>query len=306
MTPRDGNNLDANSVREFMAAHRLPGPYADAIDEYFLPLAYWLYERRSGNATFVLGINGAQGTGKSTLGEFLALSCRECFGWSTAVLSIDDFYRTRAERNVLATSRHPLLRTRGVPGTHDTALLSDCLDQLCDLGDGDSFSVPRFDKSIDDRAPAPSEPVVGPVDLVILEGWCVGTPAENPDKLVEPVNALEREHDPDLSWRTWVNGQLLAEYEAIWSRLDALVFLRAPSFDAIYAWRLEQEHKLADRVGRDAEGVMSDREVRDFINYYERLTRHNLATLDDIADVVFDLDESHAVAKATYRGRVSS
>ncbi len=300
MTPRDRDHLDVNAVQEFIAAHRLPAAYAEAIEEYFLPLARWLKEQRRDDGTFILGINGAQGTGKSTLGDFLALACRECFGWSSAVLSIDDFYLTRAERESLAATKHPLLRTRGVPGTHDTTLLSNCLDSLCELGPGDSCAVPRFDKSLDDRAQA-LESVVGPVDLLILEGWCVGTPAESPDTLVEPVNVMEREHDADRGWRTWVNEQLLDDYEAIWSRLDALVFLRAPSFDAIYAWRLEQEHKLADRVGRDAEGVMSDAEVRDFINNFERLTRLNLSALTDIADVIFDLDESHAVAGVAYR-----
>lgn len=298
---RDQNELDSETIRDFIARERLPEQYVEAIEEHFLPLAKWLKNRRREGEALIIGINGAQGTGKSTLGEFLALACRELYGWSSAVLSIDDFYLTRAEREALAESRHPLLRTRGVPGTHDVALLDDALDRLCTLGPGDTFAPPRFDKSTDDRAEPPWPRVDGPVDMIILEGWCVGTTAEQADALEVPVNTLERERDADVAWRSWINTQLEDNYAALWSRLDALVFLKAPGFDAIYGWRLEQEHKLAARVGRNAAGVMSDDEVREFIDYYERLTRHNLATLGESADVVFDLDESHAVAGATYR-----
>ena len=293
--------LDESAISKFLSRHGLPEQYREAIDEFFLPLAAWLEARhRSDGTTLVVGINGAQGTGKSTLGDFLADACHELYGWTTAVLSIDDFYLTRDERVALAETRHPLLRTRGVPGTHDVGLLNDALDRLCHLAPGEAYSPPRFDKSLDDRAKPPWPAVTGPVDMLILEGWCVGTSEESAAALAEPVNALERDSDPDAAWRNWVNEQIRKDYLALWSRLDALVFLRAPGFDAIYAWRLEQEHKLAARAGQDADGVMSDAEVRNFINYYERLTRHNLATLGDAADVVLELDETHAVTRASY------
>lgn len=169
------------------------------------------------------------------------------------------------------------------------------------LEPGQTAMPPRFDKSIDDRESPPWPSVEGPIDMLVLEGWCVGTRAQSDAELAKPVNALERESDPDGGWRTWVNERLEGDYEELWTRLDALVLLRAPGFDAIYGWRLEQEHKLAERVGADAEGVMSDEEIRAFISHYERLTRHNLALLPDTADVVFDLDESHAVRAASYR-----
>lgn len=298
---REQQQFDGSTIQAFLALHGLPPEYREAIDDYFLPLAAWLEKHREDGATLVIGINGAQGTGKSTLGDFLAIACHELYGWTTAVLSIDDFYLTRDERVALAETRHPLLRTRGVPGTHDVGLLSDALDRLCGLAPGETYTPPRFDKSTDDRAKPPWPSITGPVDMVILEGWCVGTSAEAEPALAEPVNALERGRDEDGTWRSWVNDQLRDDYGELWSRLDALVFIRAPGFDAIYAWRLEQEHKLAARVGADAEGIMSDAEVRDFINYYERLTRHNIATLGDVADVVFELDETHAVTRATYR-----
>lgn len=280
----------------------MPEEYTEAIDTWFLPLAKWLGKRLArSDRTFVLGVNGAQGTGKSTLGDFLALALGKLHRVSSVVLSIDDFYLTLAERESLARDRHPLLRTRGVPGTHDVVLLNDALDQLCALETGESVAPPRFDKSIDDRAPPPWPAVEGPIDLIVLEGWCIGTPPEDDEALVEPVNELERLLDTDGQWRRWVNDRLRSDYASLWERLDALVYLKAPDFDAIFRWRLEQEQKLAATVGAGASGIMSDSEVREFISYYERLTREALRTLPGTADVVFELGSNHSVVAARYR-----
>jgi D-glycerate 3-kinase len=137
--------------------------------------------------------------------------------------------------------------------------------------------------------------VHGPVDLVILEGWCVGTVAQSDAELRQPVNALERDEDPDGAWRQYVNDQLRAKYEPIFARLDALVFIGAPNFDAILRWRLEQEEKLAASSPSGSSGLMNIRQVTRFIQFYERLTRANLASLPDTADFVFRLDDTHAI-----------
>ena len=75
-----------------------------------------------------------------------------------------------------------------------------------------------------------------------------------------------------------------------------LVFLKAPSFDAILRWRLRQELKLAEKSHADSAGLMNKDDIMRFVQFYERLTRVNLATLPGMADVVFHLDESHNVA----------
>jgi D-glycerate 3-kinase len=248
----------------------------------------------------ILGINGAQGTGKSTLADFLALVTSETYDWNVASLSLDDFYLTRAARMQLAETSHPLFAIRGVPGTHDVELLAQCLRSLLQLSDGETYAPPRFDKSIDDRAPPPWPEAIGPVDLIILEGWCVGSTPQTEVELAEPVNVLEREGDPDGRWRTSVNSCLRKDYAKIFGMLDALVFLKAPSFEAVYDWRLEQEKKLAEKVGTDAPGLMNAQQIRDFIAYYERITRHNLDTLDEQADVVFELGDDHAIKSSQY------
>ena len=293
--------LASADVQSFLDAHRLPASYARDIEIYFLPLATWLAARREKGNPLVIGINGAQGTGKSTLGDFLAIATRVLYGWNAAVLSIDDFYLTRAERAALADEEHPLLMTRGVPGTHDIALLQDTLDRICGLDKGQSFAPPRFDKSIDDRSSPPWPAIEGPVDLIALEGWCIGTLPQEEEALIEPVNELERQHDPDGHWRRWVNHRLRTEYLSVWDRLDALVYLQAPGFDAIFRWRLEQETKLAATAGAGASGVMSRDELCEFVSYYERLTRQALQTMPTAADVVFELGTDHQVKSAGYR-----
>lgn len=288
-------------LAEFLDEHRLPASYGAMAQEYFLPLIDWLHRRRADDTCLLVGINGAQGTGKSTLADFLTIAAKETSDWNVATLSLDDFYLTRPERNTLAAERHPLFATRGVPGTHDTALLATCLAALKALRDGESFAAPRFDKSLDDRATPPWPMTVGRVDMIILEGWCVGTPPQAASELAEPVNAFECERDRDGAWRTAVNVYLENEYAEVFSLLDALIFLRAPSFDAIFEWRLEQERKLADKVGADAAGLMNADQVRRFIAYFERLTRHNLRTLGNRADVVFGLGPDHAVSSCRYK-----
>lgn len=295
------SSLSSADTQEFLDTHRLPANYAVDIEKHFLPLAKKLADRRPPSRPLIVGINGAQGTGKSTLADFLNLAAGSLFGWNSVVLSIDDFYLTRAERETLAAARHPLFMTRGVPGTHDVALLEETLDRLTSLEAGQSTRPPRFDKSVDDRAPPPWPAVDGPVDLIMLEGWCVGTPCEDDDALSTPVNDLERQRDPDGRWRRWANDRLRSSYEPVWKRLDLLIYLQAPDVDAVYRWRLEQENKLAAAAGATAHAIMTAEEVREFIGYYERLTRQAIRTLPNRADAVFELDADHTVSAARYR-----
>ena len=233
---------------------------------------------------FVLGVCGAQGSGKSTLSEALAEMMR-AEGLKAAVLSIDDLYRTQAEREALAGMVHPLFAVRGVPGTHDVAL---GLDVIAALEAGRDVPLPRFDKAQDDRAPVDQwDHADGDTALLILEGWCVGARPEPAAALDIPVNALERDEDADGRWRRAANAALAGEkYQALFARLDMLVLLAAPGFEAVRDWRIEQEHGLARKAGADARGVMSDAEVERFIRFYERLTRHILAEMPGRADLV--------------------
>ena len=274
---------------------------AAAIAELW-PLAQWIAEqKRAQPGCLVVGINGAQGTGKSTLAgvirEFLDL-----LGLRSAALSLDDLYLPRAERLQLARTVHPLLATRGVPGTHDVALGIDLIERLRTLRSGDTVSLPRFDKARDDRAEAARWSVVsGPVDVVLFEGWCVGTPPQDEAALAQPVNALEANEDADGHWRRWVNERLAHDYARLFAPIDRLVFLHAPDFAQVFEWRRQQEADTARVAGSSGSRLLNDTALRRFIGHYERLTRHALAVLPQRADVVVDLDADHRIAAIRYR-----
>jgi D-glycerate 3-kinase len=293
--------LNSQQIGEFIAQHRLPDKFRDLIELHYLPLASWLESQRQPRKPLFVGINGAQGTGKSTLADFLRLALEHGANWRIAVLSIDDFYLTRSERKALGKQIHPLLETRGVPGTHDMQMLTVCIEELRNLGTDESMALPRFDKSRDNRAIPETWPLVhGPIDLVILEGWCVGCTPQDDSDLLNPVNSLEREEDATGEWRRYVNNQIRGSYTDLFATLDALIFLQAPSFDAVYRWRLEQETKLAATSPDHAAGIMNGEQLARFIQHYERLTRANLATLPATADVVLELNENHACVWGCY------
>jgi D-glycerate 3-kinase len=256
-------------------------------DALTLTLAADAIRPRLTDGLCVAGLCGAQGSGKSTLAAGLA-GRFESEGVPTAILSIDDLYRTKAERERLARDVHPLLRTRGVPGTHDVALGLSVIDALAA---GRPAPLPRFDKAVDDRAPAAHWPVApAGTRLLILEGWCVGARPQAGDALEAPVNALEREEDSEGVWRRHVNAALAGPYQALFARLDPLILLAAPGFDIVLRWRIEQEHQLRRAQG----GGMSDAEVARFIRHYERLTRHILAEMPGRADLALPLAEDRS------------
>ncbi len=250
----------------------------------------------------MIGVSGAQGTGKSTLADYLRKALGTQYAQYTAVLSLDDYYLTKSERRTLATSVHPLLLTRGVPGSHDVGLLCESLNSLRQLQSGQTTKLPRFDKSVDDRVPEEHWTVIeGPVDLIILEGWCVASVPQPHESLLNSLNELEAREDPSGLWRRYVNEKLMAYEASIFCSLDATVFLEAPSFEAIFEWRQLQERKLEKKVGRGAGGIMDSQQLRWFMQHYERITRHNLDLLPATADVVLTLNEDHECIESRYR-----
>lgn len=282
-------------IDQFVRQEALPETYAGDAERYILPLLSDI-----GNALgekdgrgFVLGINGAQGTGKSTLAKLLTLLL-EKDGYRVANLSIDDFYYSKAERQSLARSVHPLLAARGVPGTHDCAQALTLLERLLNAADDELITLPGFDKSTDDRLPAEHcSQIRGPVDVVILEGWFVGAKPQQEGALIEAINPLEAQEDSDGRWRRYVNEKLAADYQTLFDRLDWLLLLAAPGFDQVFEWRSLQEEKLRQRSAGNASGLMSPEEIARFIQHFERLTRHCLETLPNTADRVLLLDAEH-------------
>lgn len=241
-----------------------------------------------GHRPLILGLCGAQGSGKSTIAAALARRWTG-EGRRVAVLSIDDLYLTKAERAGLARSVHPLFATRGPPGTHDIALGLDVLDRLAQ---GEAAPLPRFDKAADDRLPREAwDRAPANTDILILEGWCVGAQPQPDAALVEPVNRLEREEDQEGVWRRHANDALAGDYQQLFGRLDLLVLLAAPDFAVVERWRTEQE--VAARAS--GKGGMRGAAIGRFVQHYERLTRDILATMPGYADLVIRLDGDRGV-----------
>ncbi len=292
--------MNHQDISKFIQQQGLPEAYANSITTAFLPLAQLLARHCAGrDHPLLVGINGAQGTGKSTLACFLEAALHKDHGLSVARLSIDDFYMTQAQRQQLAEEVHPLLRTRGVPGTHNTQLLAEVLNSL-HSNLSEPLAVPRFDKAADNPLPQSQWPVIaGKVDLIILEGWFIGAMPQSDTALQKPVNLLEQDEDADLVWRRYVNTALAGGYQAIFRKLDYLIMLQAPSFEKVFEWRSKQETQLSKQHGADANKLMNPVALRRFIAHFERLTRHCLASIPDKADAIIALDEFHRAVLKT-------
>ena len=230
----------------------------------------------------IIGICGSQGSGKSTLAATL---CR-VLGDQAGMVSLDDFYLTRAARADLARRVHPLLATRGVPGTHETDWIANVLSAAERQA---SVEVPTFDKGLDDRT---GTRVIGARPLV-FEGWALGAMPQSEAELATPVNDLEAREDPAGEWRRWVNGKITRHYLPLWEKIDFWVHLRVPGFAQVHQWRRQQERQLpADRQ-------MSDATLRRFVQHYERVTRHLWSIPPAAPGVVVQLGSDHRVTRLT-------
>jgi D-glycerate 3-kinase len=247
--------------------------------------------RRAGQGLpFVLGLCGAQGSGKTTMARAI-VAALTAEGVAAAALSLDDLYLTRAEREQLARDVHPLLATRGVPGTHDVGLGLTVFDALAR---GEAASLPRFDKARDDRAPRSAWPLApAGCTVLVFEGWCVGAGPQADAALADPVNALERNEDADGRWRAYANGCLGGEYQRLFARIDALALLAAPAFEVVARWRGEQEAELA--AAEPGIRTMDEAGIARFVSFYERITRYILAEMPARADLTARLDPARRV-----------
>ncbi|KIH94801.1 Uridine/cytidine kinase [Sporothrix brasiliensis 5110] len=233
---------------------------------------------------FVVGINGVQGVGKTTLVQTLYETLQDREGLETLVVSIDDFYLTHADQTALAAA-HPdnaLVQVRGEPGTHDTPLLASFFDAVLA---GQPAHVPEYDKAAfagkgDRAAPTPTNPgrlVNGPeqrpLQVVIVEGWCVAFRAVAPAAVeakwqqsgASPDTKLSSKlHTHKLGHLLLVNERLAAYDAALTNHIDALIHLDAEHTPYVYDWRREQEAAL-----RRARGTgMTDEQVEQFVDAY--------------------------------------
>ena len=117
--------------------------------------------------------------------------------------------------------------------------------------------------------------------------------------LIVPINELEKEKDKKKVWRNRVNKELKNEYKKIFSLIDKIIFLKVPSFNHVYKWRLLQEKKL--RATSNGKKTMTDKQIKNFIMFYERLTKHMLKNFSRNVDTVIKIDEKHRLKSIKFK-----
>ena len=274
-------------------ALRLPEQFIDVVETIYYPLALKLMNSKQQDP-LLISINGAQGTGKSTLTQFIKVILESLSTKPAAAFSIDDFYLTRPERKQLAKKIHPLFITRGVPGTHDLDLMKSVID---DLLKGNNTKIPVFNKAVDDRENIESwQSITEPVDFILFEGWCVLSPPQAADEMIEPINELEKNEDPNTEWRRYANLKLSEYQQQLFSLTDISIMLQPPDFDHVYRWRTLQEEKLRESTQSDSHHLMDADALKRFIQHYERITRYTLEQLPGIVDYLLPVDQHHNIS----------
>ncbi len=266
------------------------------LNKFYLPLSKWLYSvHKKDNKIKIIGLSGGQGAGKSTITKILKFILKFKYGLELCVFSIDDFYKTRSERLIMSKKINPLFLTRGVPGTHDISLINKTFIKLKKRNFRTVY-IPKFDKSIDDRVKKSKwMKIKKQPNIIIFEGWCVGARKQKNNFLKQPINIIESKYDPDLRWRKKVNYYLGSNYKKIFSKIDKLIYLKAPNFDYIFKWRFNQEQKL--KLTSKNKRTMSKSELRKFIMFYERITRNMMKDFPNISDLTVFLDKKHRSIK---------
>lgn len=185
----------------------------------------------------IIGIQGIQGCGKSTLARQLCSSNMfEC-------ISIDDFYLTHEQiENQYYYTREKRWKCRGNPGTHDIALLDTV---LANFRNGmKDISVPVYDKGLHNgRGDRIGFRKLKDCTTLLVEGWCIGFVSKNLNDVVD---------------------EKVKQYEIINQYLDALLILKPPCIDIVYKWRVEAEQKMR-RIGNAA---MTDEDTQLFVDTY--------------------------------------
>jgi len=275
----------------------------DKMIKYFLiPVSQWISKKANKKKPFIIGLAGGQGSGKTTISSILSIILKKYFKLNVFIISIDDFYKTRKDRKILSKIKHPLLMTRGVPGTHDIDLMLNFFKKAKSKK-FKIIQVPKFNKAIDDRYPKKfwykfkSKP-----DVVIFEGWCVGARAQSNSQLKKPINSLEKVYDQGLKWRSHVNNQLKTKYKILFKQLDGLLYLKAKNFNLLRNWRLKQERKLRVQTKNKKNlKIMSSGDVINFMQTYQRITQQMFKDAVKSSSVIMNLNSNHQIENIKFK-----
>jgi len=270
------------------------------IKSFLIPLCFWISKKAEKKRPYFVGLAGGQGTGKTTISSLIRIILIKYFRLNVFRISIDDFYKTRKERINLSKRVHPMLLTRGVPGTHDINMMLNFF-RNSKSKKFKRLKLPTFNKAIDNRFNKKKwYDLKKRPDVIIFEGWCVGAKSEKNSTLKKTINSMEKTKDQKQVWRKYVNHQLKSKYKNLYSQLNCLIFLKAKNFSLLQKWRLKQERKLGVK-SKVKSKIMSKADVLNFMQTYQRITQNMFRNMPKYASVIFNLNSNHQIQSAVYK-----
>ena len=274
------------------------------IKNYLIPICFWIAKKSNNKKPYFVGLAGGQGTGKTTISSIIKIILEKYFKLNVFKISIDDFYKTRKERIALSKKVHPMLLTRGVPGTHDINMMLDFFKKSKSKKFKE-MKLPNFNKAIDDRFPKNKWNKINKrPDVIIFEGWCVGARAETYKTLKKSINSMEKANDQKLIWRKYVNQQLKTKYKKLYSQLNCMIYLKAKNFSLLQKWRLKQEHKLWLKTKKKGgHKIMSKGDVINFMQTYQRITQNMFKNMSKYSSIILNLNSNHQIKTAVYKSK---
>jgi D-glycerate 3-kinase len=272
------------------------------IKSFLIPLCFWISKKADKKRPYFVGLAGGQGTGKTTISSLIKIILIKYFKLKVFRISIDDFYKTRKERLSLSNRIHPMLLTRGVPGTHDIKMMLNFFRKVKSKK-FKKLKLPTFNKAIDDRFKKKHwYSLNDKPDVIIFEGWCVGAKSEKNNSLKKTINSMEKAKDQKQIWRKYVNQQLKSEYKNLYSQLNCLIYLKAKNFSLLQKWRLKQERKLWLNSKRKSNlKIMNKEDVINFMQTYQRITQNMFRYMPKYASIILNLNSNHQIKSAAYK-----
>ena len=274
------------------------------IKNFLIPLCFWISKKINKKRPYFVGLAGGQGTGKTTISSLIKIILTKYFKLKVFKISIDDFYKTRKERISLSKRIHPMLLTRGVPGTHDINMMLSFFKKIKSKK-FKTLKLPTFNKAIDDRYNKNKwYNIKEKPDVIIFEGWCVGARSEKSSTLKKTINSMEKTKDQKKIWRKYINQQLKSKYKKLYSQLNCLIYLKARNFSLLQKWRLKQERKLSMNNKRKSNSkIMSKGDVLNFMQTYQRITQNMFRKMPKYASVIINLNGNHQMKSAVYKNK---
>ena len=255
------------------------------------PILNKIKSLRKNGQTTIIGLQGGQGTGKSTLSSYLKEELIKQ-GYKVQAFSIDDFYKTNAERQKLRKKykNNPFYQiSRGLPGTHRIDFL---LKTLKLIKAGKDFEIPVFDKSLHNAQGDVLKKTIkvkGRQDFIFFEGWCVGityASALELKKICEKNKIGLNKIDSTLKHSKIILGYV-KKYEPLWQYMDLMIMMKPSSADLHKKWRFQAEKELKKKKGKG----MDEKGVNHFVDIFLPFTYLCYEKMK--ADLTILIDEKH-------------